>query len=123
MSIAHWAVQSLLAIAFLLAGVMKAPQPLDKLGTSMGWVKAVPPGLVRFIGVAELLVGIGLVLPLLTGILPWLTPTAAVGLLIMMVGAMMFHAARREFPAMEFNVGICVLAAFVSYGRFVIVPG
>ncbi len=62
MNIALWAVQVLLALAFLTAGLMKAFQPLDKVANSLGWVKDVPASLVRFIGVAELLGAIGLVL-------------------------------------------------------------
>jgi uncharacterized membrane protein YphA (DoxX/SURF4 family) len=121
MNVALWAVQALLAVAFLAAGFMKASQPIARLATSMAWVKAVPSALVRFIGVAEVLGAIGLVLPLLTGILPWLTPLAAVGLMIVMLGAVAFHGSRHEYPAIGFNVVLFVLAAFVAYGRFAVV--
>jgi putative oxidoreductase len=77
MNIALWVVQALLALLFLLAGFPKATQPLDRLAGRMGWVKVVPQALTRFIGIAEILGAIGLILPALTHILPWLTIAAA----------------------------------------------
>jgi VIT1/CCC1 family predicted Fe2+/Mn2+ transporter len=72
--------------------------------------------------VSELLGGLGLLLPALTGTLPWLTPLAAAGLALIMLLAMGFHATRREAPAIVFNSILLVLAAFVAYGRFVVLP-
>lgn len=69
MDIALWVVSGLLAAAYLMAGTMKATQPIDALGKSMNWVRDVPPNLVRFIGAAEFLGAIGIILPVLTGIL------------------------------------------------------
>ncbi len=120
MNIALWVVQALLALAFLMAGFMKVFRPLDQLAKSMGWVKAVPPALVRLIGVAELTGALGLVLPALTSILPWLTLLAAVGLMIVMVCAAVFHASRREYQAIGLNFVLFLLAALVAYGRFVV---
>jgi uncharacterized membrane protein len=88
----------------------------------MKWVGDVSHGLVTFIGVSELLGGIGLILPALSHILPWLTPLAAVGLAVVMVLASGFHATRREYSHIATNVVLFVLAAFVAYGRFVIAP-
>lgn len=122
MNIALWIVQILLAVAFLMAGFMKTFQPLDKVTERLAWVKDVPPSMVRFIGVAELLGGLGLVLPALTGVLPWLTPLAGVGLVTVMASASVFHASRREYPAIAFNSVILALAAFVAYGRFAAIP-
>ena len=68
-----WIVQGLLAAAFLAAGLMKSTRPIEALSKQMTWVKSVPPGFVRFIGVAELLGAIGLILPMVTNILPWLS--------------------------------------------------
>jgi hypothetical protein len=67
-------------------------------------VKDVPQGLVTFIGISELLGGLGLVLPQLSGILPWLTPLAALGLALIMLLAMGFHARRREPQAIAINL-------------------
>src|SRR5262245_22830625 len=82
---ALWTVQVLLAIAFGMAGVMKATQPIEVLAAQMVWPGDVPSALVRFIGVSELLGGIGLVLPAATRIQPRLTPLAAVGLVVVMI--------------------------------------
>jgi uncharacterized membrane protein YphA (DoxX/SURF4 family) len=114
-------VQVLLAGMFVLAGVMKAFQ-YERAKASLPWVKDVPRGLVTFIGISELLGGLGLLLPVLTGILPWLTPLAGAGLALIMILAIGFHASRREGPAIGFNSVLLALAAFVAYGRLLIVP-
>ncbi len=122
MNIALWIVQILLALAFAMAGIMKVTQPIDRLETRMGWVKDVGPRGVRLIGSLEILGAIGLILPAVTGILPWLTPVAAVGFVLTMVGAMITHGRRGEYSGIGVNVILLVLALFVVYGRFVIVP-
>ena len=121
MNIALWIVQVLLAGMFLMAGVMKAFQ-YERAKASLPWVKDVPRGLVTFIGISELLGGLGLLLPAITGILPWLTPLAGAALALIMILAIGFHASRREAPAIGINSVLLVLAAFVAYGRFMIVP-
>lgn len=122
MNMALWVVQGLLAAAYLLAGLMKVSQPIDSLGKSMGWTRDLPPAFVRFIGAAEGLGAIGLILPQVTGILPWMTIVAAVGLVVVQVSAAIFHASRREASALPVNAVLLVLAAFVAYGRLAIVP-
>jgi uncharacterized membrane protein YphA (DoxX/SURF4 family) len=121
MNIALWIVQVLLAGMFLMAGVMKAFQ-YERAKASLPWVKDVPRPLTTFIGISELLGGLGLLLPAITGFLPWLTPLAAAGLALMMLLAIGFHASRREPPAIGFNAVLLILAAFVAYGRFMVVP-
>jgi len=122
MNIALWIVQILLALAFAMAGIMKVTQPIDRLETRMGWVKDVGPRGVRLIGSLEILGAIGLILPAITGILPWLTPVAAAGLALTMVGAMITHGRRGEYSGIAANLVLLVLALFIVYGRFVIVP-
>ena len=122
MNIALWVIQILLALAFGMAGIMKVTQPIDKLEARMGWVKSVGPRGVRLIGTLEILGAIGLILPAVTGILPWLTPVAAAGLALTMVGAMITHGRRGEYSNLGVNVVLLALALFVVYGRFVIVP-
>jgi len=122
MNIALWVVQILLALAFGMAGIMKVSQPIDKLEARMGWVKSVGPRGVRLIGSLEILGAIGLILPAVTGILPWLTPLAATGLVLTMIGAMITHGRRGEYSQIGMNVVLLLLALFVAYGRFVIVP-
>jgi uncharacterized membrane protein YphA (DoxX/SURF4 family) len=122
MNIALWIVQILLALAFAMAGIMKVTQPIDRLETRMGWVKDVGPRGVRLIGSLEILGAIGLILPAVTGILPWLTPVAAAGLALTMVGAMITHGRRGEYSSIGANLVLLVLSLIVVYGRFVIVP-
>jgi putative oxidoreductase len=122
MNVALWVVQGLLAVAYLAAGFMKATRPLDTLGTSMPWVKEVPSAFVRFIGIAEVLGAIGLILPLITGVLPWLTVAAAIGLVVVQVSAAIFHASRREMASLPMNLILLVLALAVAYGRLAVVP-
>ncbi len=117
MNIALWVVQGLLALAFLLAGAMKSFAPLENLKKNMAWVGQVPVGLVRFIGVAELLGGIGLILPAVTHILPWLTAAAAIGLVLVMISAAVYHASHKEWSSIGVNVVLLLLALFIVLGR------
>lgn len=122
MNIVLWVAQVLLALVFLIAGVSKAIQPLDKLSKQMTWVPTMPPAFVRFVGVAEILAAIGLILPLATNILPWLTVAAAAGGLIVMIGAIILHAVRREPQKALGNVPLLLLALLIVVGRLVLVP-
>src|SRR3989442_10490232 len=122
MNIVLWIVQILLALVFAMAGIMKVTRPFEKLAENMKWAKDVGPRGVRLIGSLEILGAIGLILPTVTGILPWLTPVAATGLALTMVGAMITHGRRGEYSSIGMNVALLILALFVVYGRFVIVP-
>jgi putative oxidoreductase len=122
MTIVLWIVQGLLALAFLLAGVMKTFMPLEGLKKNMAWVGNVPAGLVRFIGIVEILGALGLVLPKLTKILPQLTIAAAIGLVLVMVSAVVFHATRKEYGNIGANIVLLLLAAFLAVGYLVWVP-
>jgi putative oxidoreductase len=121
-NIALWIVQVLLAAAFILAGVLKSVRPVESLAKQLSWVSAVPVAVVRFIGLAELLGGIGLLLPALTGVLPWLTPLAAIALTVVMLLAVGFHVVRREIAQIPSGLVLGLLAAFAAYGRLVLVP-
>jgi uncharacterized membrane protein YphA (DoxX/SURF4 family) len=127
MNIALWIVQILLAVVFLMAGFMKVSKSKDELietgGERMAWVESLSAGNVKLIGIVEVLAGIGLILPQLTGILPWLTPLAAVGLVFTMIGAIILHVRRGDgAQAIVMNVVLLLMASFVAYGRFVLVP-
>ena len=78
--------------------------------------------MLRAIGTWEVLGALGVVLPALTGILPWLTPLAAAGLSVNMGGAMATHLRRKEYPMIVANLVLLALAAFVVYVRLVVVP-
>ena len=115
MNIAIWIVQGLLAVAFIMAGLMKATQDKSKLVEKMPWVNDVNP---KIVGVAQLLGGIGLIVPWVTGIVPILTPIAATCLAFVMLLAIIYHLRKGEMKeAMPSFVLMC-LAAFVAYGRF-----
>ena len=122
MGIALWAVQVLVAAAFLGAGATKLSQPKEKLVKNMAWVEDFSQQTVRLIGAVEVLGAIGIVVPALTGILPWLTPLAALGLVLTMIGAALTHLRRTEYGSIAMNAVLLVLAAFVVYGRFFVLP-
>ena len=117
MKVVLWILQVVLAVAFLAAGAMKLTQPLAMLAVSLPWTADVPGALVRFIGVAEVLGGLGLVLPAATRILPRLTPIAAAALAIDMVLATLFHLVRGEAMMAPITLLLVALLAFVAWGR------
>jgi uncharacterized membrane protein YphA (DoxX/SURF4 family) len=122
MSIALWVIQVLVVVAFLVSGATKLSQPKEKLVKNMAWVEDFSQPTVRIIGALEVLGAIGIVLPALTGILPWLTPLAALGLVLTMIGAALTHLRRAEYGNIAMNAVLLVLAAFVVYGRFFAPP-
>lgn len=122
MNIALWIGQGLLAIMFLMAGSMKATRPKEQLAERMEWVNDFSASTIRLIGILEVLGAAGVVLPKATGILPWLTPTAAAGLALTMVGAALIHIRRNEYGNLVMNIVLLAMAAFVAYGRFVLLP-
>jgi putative oxidoreductase len=122
MNIALWVAQILIALAFLASGVPKATQSVSTLSGRSAWANDVPTPFVRFIGVAEVLGAFGLILPGLTGILPWLTAAAAIGLALVMVGAIIFRIARGEMNHLVTPLVFLLLLLFVIYGRLVLAP-
>jgi hypothetical protein len=104
-----WLAQLILSAVFLLHGLILLilPAPMRK---QMSGLPGGPP-FFRFIGLAELLAAAGLTLPTLTGIMPWLTPLAAAGLLVIMVGAAILHLQRAAYPQ---AVGDALVVAFVA---------
>jgi uncharacterized membrane protein YphA (DoxX/SURF4 family) len=119
MTYALWTVQGLLAALFLFAGGTKLILPIDVL-TSMGSPNQIPlPGwFVRFIGVAEVLGALGLILPGLLHIRPGLTPLAAIGLVIIMIGATVTTLAGGDVAPALIPLVVGLLSAFVAYGRW-----
>ena len=117
-----WVVQVLLGVQNVLVGFMKLSQPYEAQAAMMAWVSAVPEPMIRFIGASELLGGLGLILPAATRIMPGLTPLAALGIVVLQVLAAGFHALRGEWSYMPVNLVIVLLAAFVAYGRWRLMP-
>ncbi len=109
-----WIIQGLLALVFMFAGVMKFVMPIEEM------TKQVPlPGLfLRFIGVAEVLGAIGLILPGLLRIRPGLTPLAAAGLAIITVGATVVTLMIGGGATALFPLVVALLSAFVAYSRW-----
>ena len=112
-----WVAQVILAGMFIMAGMMKSTQPIVDLSKSVPWTANVPVTLVRFIGVSELLGGIGLLLPSLLRIKPILTPIAAIGILLIMVFAMVYHIVNGETNVIGINIAFGLVAAFIAWGR------
>ena len=119
MTYALWIIQGLLAALFLFAGGTKLILPLDVL-MSMGSPNQIqlPGWFVRFIGVAEVLGALGLILPGLLRIRPGLTPLAAAGLVIIMIGATVITLAADGVAPALIPLVVGLLSAFVAYGRW-----
>jgi uncharacterized membrane protein YphA (DoxX/SURF4 family) len=119
MNILLWILQVLLAVAFLAHGWMFLFPPEDMVAVMNS---AISPAFRLFIGVAEVLAAIGLTLPGLTRILPWLVPSAAAGLMIVMIGAISLHVLRGEVSATITTAILFALATFVAYMRWRVRP-
>lgn len=119
MNIILWIAQGLLGLGFIAAGYNKAFRAQQAAAQpAMAWMSAVSPPLLRFIGLAEIAGGLGVLLPMLSGVLPWLTPVAAALLALVMVLASGFHFSRKEHPAIVINLVLLLLALFVAWGRW-----
>jgi hypothetical protein len=118
MTYALWIVQGLLALLFLFAGGMKLVLPLEELTGPM----PLPGWFVRFIGVAEVLGAIGLILPGLLRLRLGLTPLAAAGLVLIMSGATVLTLAGGDIVMALIPLVVGLLSAFVAYGRWRLAP-
>lgn len=119
MNILLWVISVVLALAFLASGAVKLTQPRDKLVAKMPWVADASDGQVRAVGGLEVLGGLGLVLPGLTGIAPILVPLAALGLMLVMIGAVAVHVRSGDgIAAAAPAIVLGVLCAFVALARF-----
>src|SRR5262245_6895041 len=118
MNIALWILQILLGLLFVFAGGMKLVLPIEEMTKEM----ALPGEFMRFIGVAALLGGPGLVLPGLTGIRPGLTPLAAAGLVIIMIGATVIGLMIGGVTGALLPLAVGVALVFVAYGRWRLLP-
>lgn len=120
MNIALWIVAGLLAAGFLTAGIgllVLPPTRYRALHSSQHWVDAFPAPFLKFMGVLKVAAALGLVLPPLFGIATWLTPLAALGLMMFMTGAVTIRVTRREWGSAIGDVAFIAMAAFVAWGR------
>lgn len=125
MNIALWIVAGILSALYLFSGFGKLITPREKMATMMrpaAWVLDFSPGMLKAIGVAEILGAIGVILPALLGIAPILVPVAALGLALLMTGAVIMRVRRREYRYALLDLTYLALAAFVAWGRFVAEP-
>jgi uncharacterized membrane protein YphA (DoxX/SURF4 family) len=119
MNIVLWILQIVLAFVFAGAGATKLVQTRDQLANRLGnWVNDFPAALLKWLGLAEELAAIGLIVPPLVHIAPILTPLAAIGVVIVMIGAILIHARRLEFPNVALTVALAIMAAVVAWARF-----
>jgi uncharacterized membrane protein YphA (DoxX/SURF4 family) len=118
MTYALWIVQGLLALLFLFAGVMKFIMPIEEMTKQV----QLPGAFLRFIGVCEILGGLGLILPSLLRIRPGLTPLAAAGLIVIMIGATLISLMLGGITMAVMPFVVLLLLAFVVYGRWKVAP-
>jgi len=118
MSVALWICQGLLAAVFFWSGAQKISQPKERLlAAGQTGVRAYSLPFIRFIAACELAGAVGLIVPRATSILPVLTPLAAAGLGVIMIGAARAHAQLHEPKNVVTNVVLLALCLFVAIGR------
>jgi len=119
MNIVLWVLQVLLAVAFFAHGWLLLWPPAA-IAAQMN--ASLPRWFLLFLGVAEVLAAVGLTLPGLTRILPWLVAWAAAGIMIVMISATAFHLMRGEISSAAVTLVLLGLATFVAYMRHRVVP-
>lgn len=119
MNIVLWVLQVLLAVAFFAHGLlffMPPPEIAAMMNASL------PRWFQLFLGVAEVAAAVGLILPGLTGVMPWLVTWAAVGIMIVMVSATIYHVVRGEMSSAAITLLLLAMAAFVAHMRYRVLP-
>lgn len=119
MNIVLWILQVLLAVAFFAHGLLFLSPPADLVAQMNA---SMPRWFQLFLGVAEVAAAVGLILPGVTRIQPWLVSWAAWGIVIVMVGATIFHVVRNEISSAAITLVLLVMAAFVAYARRRVLP-
>lgn len=125
MNIVLWVLQVFSAVVFAWHGWLYLSGAADKWHAKQhpgGKPLGLPPAFRSFIGICELLAAVGLILPALTGILPWLTPLAAAGLIIVMIGSAAFHLSRRENSNVLISLVLIAICVIVAFGRWSSIP-
>jgi uncharacterized membrane protein YphA (DoxX/SURF4 family) len=118
MNLYLWIGQTLLGLIFLGSGIAKSTMSRERMAaTGQSGVAGQPLGFIRFIAGCEILGSLAMVLPIAFGIAPFLTPIAAIGLAIIMLGAARIHTKLREPKAVAVNILLLALCIFIAYGR------
>jgi uncharacterized membrane protein YphA (DoxX/SURF4 family) len=119
MNIVLWILQSLLALVFLAHGLMMVFPP-EAVAAQMN--AAMPRWFQLFVGISELLAAVGLTLPAITRIQPWLVSAASVGLMIVMISATVFHLQRGEISSAIVTIVLLAMSTYVAYMRWRVMP-
>jgi len=114
-----WVLQVLLAAAFLAHGLMLLFPPAEIVAQMDA---SLPRWFQLFLGVAEVAAAVGLTLPGVTRVMPWLVSWAAVGIMIVMISATIWHIARGEISSAVITAILLVMASYVAYMRWRVVP-
>jgi uncharacterized membrane protein YphA (DoxX/SURF4 family) len=122
LSITLWVLQLLLASFFVMVGYSHALMPFEEIAREATWMNDVPRWLSLFIGYAEIVGGLGLVVPAATRLAPGLTPLAALGLATIMILALAFHVLKGEASVVWLHALVAALGLFVAWGRWRKVP-
>jgi hypothetical protein len=124
MHLALWIATGLLAAVSLTGGITKTVVPKEKLAALNGgeWTGHASVGFVKTIGVLELLAAVGLILPAVLDIAPFMVPVTAVCWVLLMIGAAIIHRRLGQFTLVMVNLGYVALAAFIAWGRFSLEP-
>ena len=117
-----WVMQGFLFLAFGAAGLMKLTMPIDKLTALLTWPGAVPEFLVRAIGAAEIAGAMGVFLPALMRMQPWITSYAAMGLATLMICAVGYHLMLFQGKMLIPSIILGVIAGYVAWGRDKVIP-
>ena len=119
MNIVLWVLQALLAAAFLAHGLLLLFPPADLIEAMN---ETMSPPFRLFLGVAEVLAAVGLTLPGITRVQPWLVAAAAAGVMIVMISATVLHITRGETSSAIITAGLLAMATFVAYMRWRVMP-
>jgi uncharacterized membrane protein len=118
MNIAVLIIQGVLALMFLVAGILKSTLPMDQLSKRLPWVNDYSLQTVRLIGFSEVLGAIGIIVPQISGVYPTFSPFAALGLVAIMILAFNHHLPKKEYKEAGFNTTLLLLAVIVVIYRF-----
>jgi hypothetical protein len=119
MNVALWIIAIVVAGTFGSAGLLKIIRPKSQLATmGLAWVEDFSPRTIKIIGTLEVLAAIGLIVPPLVDIATIFVPLAALGLVVLMIGAAVTHGRRHEPQMVVVNVVLLILAGVVMIGRF-----
>ncbi|MER7607914.1 DoxX family protein [Nocardioides sp. NPDC127503] len=122
MNIALWIVACVFGFGYVAGGIVKLTMPYEKYAAKLGWPGDFTPGNVRFMGVVEILGGIGLVLPGLVGVAPILVPVAASCMALYMAGAITERIRRAEYKELLGDLLFLAAMVFIAWGRFAVEP-